>query len=137
MLKNWLLLVARLGLCSPFMLFGFRKLTGPEHIASVIESVGLPGWLVWPAGAFQLIAGTMILLGLYTRYAAVALSIFCIIAPSLFHSNWSDISELSAFTKDMAAAGGFIVLAFHGPGEFSVDRMLRRSDGPRDTALAS
>ena len=127
MLKSYLLMLARLGLCMPFLLFGFRKLTGPDNIASMIESVGLPGWLVWPAGAFQLFAGSMILLGLYTRFAAVALALFCIVTPAIFHSNFSDISELSAFTKDMAAAGGFIVLALQGPGFFSLDHTIRHA----------
>lgn len=132
MLKNWLLLLARIGLCMPFILFGFRKLTGPENIASVIESVGLPGWLVWPAGAFQLVAGIMILTGTYTRLGAGALAIFCILAPSIFHSNFNDISELSQFTKDMAAAGGFVVLALHGPGHFSIDHIFRKAVDPTD-----
>ena len=136
MLKNSLLMLARLGLSMPFILFGFRKLTGPDNIYGMIESVGLPGWLVWPAGAFQLIAGTMILLGLYTRVAAPALAVFCVMAPAIFHSNFSDISELSAFTKDMAAAGGFIFLAFHGPGRFSLDHAVRYASLHPEAAVA-
>jgi putative oxidoreductase len=121
MYKHALLLLARMGLSMPFLLFGYRKLTGPDNIYNMIESVGLPGWLVWPAGAFQLVTGILIVLGLFTRWAAVALAVFCVLAPSIFHSNFSDISEVSAFTKDMAAAGGFVILALHGPGRFSLD----------------
>jgi putative oxidoreductase len=118
---DWVKLAARIGLGLPFVTFGLFKFLHANTMASYIAAHGLPGWLVWPAAVFQLVAGIMVMSGVGTRAAAAALAVFCVVATSIFHSNFSDLRELSDFTKDLAATGGFLLLALSGPGALSLD----------------
>lgn len=127
---DWIKLGARVGLALPFLTFGLLKFVHATNMAGYIERHGLPGWLVWPAALFQLLAGVMVITGLGTRMAATALAVFCVVATSIFHSDFSDLRELSDFTKDLAATGGFLLLALSGAGELSLDaRVLHRRSG--------
>jgi putative oxidoreductase len=48
-----------------------------------------------------------------------------VLAAVLFHWQLADGNQLLHFRKDLAIAGGFLVLAVSGPGSWSVDRYLR------------
>lgn len=131
---DWIKLGARVGLAIPFLTFGLLKFVHATSMATYIERHGLPGWLVGPAAVFQLAAGMMVIMGLGTRVAAAALAVFCVVATSIFHSNLSDLRELSDFTKDLAATGGFLLLALSGPGTLSLDAVISargRASPPR------
>ena len=122
-------LVARVLLAIIFITAGYAKLTNIAGTAGYFESLGLPnGTLVaWASGLFELIAGIMILVGFQTRIAAAALAIFSVVAGYLGHyGQGGDDAMLAlmhsqAFMKDLGLAGGFMLLALHGPGALSVD----------------
>jgi putative oxidoreductase len=110
------LLFGRICFAADFMLFGARKFANPSIIYKLIEAHHLPGALVYPTIVLQFGCGMLVLLGLQTRLAAVALGWFCIVAPSIF---WLD--TLEHLSRDYAAAGGFMLLVLFGPGRFSLD----------------
>jgi putative oxidoreductase len=114
-----LMLIARACLAFEIALFGIRKFLHPENIAAVMSSHGIPGSLIWFVIPFQISLGSLTLLGLETRIAAFALCGFCVIAPSIFHTN-----NLDDWARDIASAGGWIVLAVFGPGQWSLDARL-------------
>jgi putative oxidoreductase len=118
-----LLLVARVLLGVPFPIFGVRKLLNPEHMSSLIETAGIPGQIVWFIIPYQILCGLAVWLGFHTRWAAFLLGGFCIVAPLLYHTQWSQPHELAEFTKDFATAGGFLFLWRFGPGRFSIDAL--------------
>jgi putative oxidoreductase len=130
-----LLLVARLFLAFPFILFGAMKLRNSERMQAVIEAGGLPGEVIWLVIPFQILAGLAVALGWHSRVAAAMLACFCLLATSLYHNDWRDLGELAQFTKDVATAGGFIFLSAHGSGRWSVDAWTgghgRRADNRR------
>ena len=71
-----------------------------------------------------------LLLGWGTRWAALALALFTVVASVLFHNFWSVPIEQAMvqqlmFFKNIAVAGGLLVLAAFGAGALSVD--ARRS----------
>jgi putative oxidoreductase len=66
--------------------------------------------------------GLMIAVGWKARPASLALAIFCVLAAILFHANISDRSQLLHFEKDLAIAGGLLVLAVVGAGSWSLER---------------
>jgi putative oxidoreductase len=82
---------------------------------------GVPGLLIWPAIALQIGAGLAVAVGYQTRLSALSLAAFCVVASALFHNNFADLGEVSNFTKDMATAGGFLILALVGAGPLSLD----------------
>jgi putative oxidoreductase len=75
--------------------------------------------------ALEAIAGLLVLVGLFTRCAAIALAVFCIFTAAVFHNKFSDINQVLHFEKDLAIAGGFLVLAAFGPGGLSLDAWRR------------
>jgi putative oxidoreductase len=122
-LAGWLsaplLLLARSCLAFEFMLFGMRKFLHPEHVASMMSGQGIPGVLVWLVIPFQLVCGWLAALGLQNRIVSLALCAFCIVAPSIFHTH-----NLDNWSRDIASAGGWLLLALLGPGRWSLDARL-------------
>jgi len=63
----------------------------------------------------------LILFGLKTRLAAIALAGFALLTALLFHNNLADAEQAINFQKNLAIAGGFLFLAIFGPGSWSID----------------
>jgi putative oxidoreductase len=65
--------------------------------------------------------GLCILLGLWTRWAALALAGFCVLAGIIFHYQPGDMMQMINLMKNITIAGGFLVLAGAGPGAYALD----------------
>ncbi|MGB6769258.1 MAG: DoxX family protein, partial [Methyloceanibacter sp.] len=65
--------------------------------------------------------GLCILLGLFTRWAAIALAGFCVLTAIIFHWHPDDPMQMINFMKNITIAGGFLVLAGAGPGALALD----------------
>jgi putative oxidoreductase len=113
-------LVGRLLLASLFLLEGWSKLRGYDAAAQYMVRYSVPGLLLPAALAIELGGGFLIAIGWQTRCAALALSVFCIVTALLFHLNFADRNQLLHFEKDLAIAGGLLVLAVFGPGRYSI-----------------
>ena len=70
--------------------------------------------------------GLLIVLGYYTRAAALVLAGFCVATAVVFHSKLGNRNELLHFEKDLAIAGGFLVLFAHGAGAWALDALRSR-----------
>jgi putative oxidoreductase len=116
-------LVARVLISALFILFGFEKITGYAGSEAYMVAYGLPGMLLPLAIIAELGGGLAILLGVFTRYAALALAGFCIVTALVFHTAWSGDggqAQLINFMKNLALAGGLLLLAVNGPGKYAV-----------------
>jgi putative oxidoreductase len=116
------LAAGRLLLASLFVIEGWRKLNGYEAAATYMARFGVPSELLPVVIGAELLCGAMIAIGWQTRAAALTLALFCVFAALLFHVNFSVRSELLHFEKDLALAGGLLVLACTGAGPWSIDR---------------
>ena len=87
----------------------------------------------------ELLFAVMILLGLFTRFAAVSLIVLTMVATAAVHwpNDWSSLSELwNGYMITSKGAGNFklpllfvlllLPLVFHGGGRLSLDRVLLR-----------
>ncbi len=86
-----------------------------------MDRYGVPSLLLPAVIALELGGGLMMAVGWRTRLAAFALAVFCISAAVLFHNQLLDRGQLLHFEKDLAIAGGLLVLAVAGAGRWSVD----------------
>ena len=86
------------------------KLTGYSAAVAYMQAFGVPGQLLPLAIAVELGCGLLILLGYHTRAAALVLAGFCVAAAVLFHTKFGDRNQLLHFEKDLAIAGGLLVL---------------------------
>jgi putative oxidoreductase len=116
-------LIGRLLLALIFVVDGWELLSNYSGSQGYMEANGVPGALLPLAVLTEIVGGILVAIGLLTRSAAVALSGFCILTAVLFHRNFADVEHLEMvhFMKDLAIAGGFLTLAAHGPGAWSVD----------------
>jgi putative oxidoreductase len=91
-----------------------------------MENHGVPGALLPLVILTELGGGLLIVCGYQSRLAALALTGFCILTALLFHTNFADANELIQFNKDIAIAGGFLVLVAFGAGDWSLDALQAR-----------
>ena len=125
------LLVARIFMAAVFLTFGIGKIIHMGRMQSYMEAHGVPGGLISLAIVVQIGCGLLVVLGYQTRFAALMLAGFCIVATSLFHTQFNVPGELSHFTKDFAIAGGFLFMIAYGPGPLSLDARITRAKSSR------
>jgi putative oxidoreductase len=122
-------LLGRAGLSLIFIISGWGKIAGYAATQGYMEAMGVPGALLPLVIALELGGGLAILAGAFTRWIALALAAFSVVAALIFHADFADPMQAISFWKNVAIGGGFLLLAAHGPGPLSVDaRLLRRSD---------
>lgn len=102
-----------------------------EGAASAAAKLGVPTIAFVGTIVLQLFAGMAIALGIFTRFGATALALFCFTTAFVFHTHFGVRDELLHFEKDLAIAGGLLVLALHGVGDWSIEATLPRSLGAR------
>lgn len=113
-----------------FLWSGFGKLMFASATIGYIASKGLPlpevGYGI--AVIVELGGGVLLLLGLFTRWAALALALFCLVTAFAFHG-FGDLNSQIHAMKNVTMAGGFLVLAAYGAGSVSLDALRMRRAG--------
>jgi putative oxidoreductase len=114
-------LAGRFLLAALFLHEAWAKLTGYAGALTYMQAFGVPGQLLPFVIAVELGGALLILLGYQTRLAALVLAGFCVATAVLFHTKLGDRNQLLHFEKDLAIAGGFLVLFARGAGAWSLD----------------
>jgi putative oxidoreductase len=117
----YLITLGRVLLAPIFIQSGVAKILNYAGTESLMEAHGLPGLLLAPTILVEVLGGICVLLGLWTRWAALALAGFCILAAVFFHMDFGDRVQMIAFMKNLALAGGLLALAGAGAGAFALD----------------
>jgi putative oxidoreductase len=125
-MDNILSLLGRIGLSAIFILSGLQKISGYSGTQQYMEAFGVPGALLPLVIALEVGGGLAILAGLWTRWFALALAGFSLVAAVAFHGNLADPMQAISFWKNVAIAGGFLALAGTTAGRFSIDHLLQR-----------
>lgn len=76
--------------------------------------------------ALELFGGIAILIGFQARLIALLFVGFNIVSALLFHQFWIDESQMNPFMKNIAIAGGFLMIFAHGAGAYSIDNSKTR-----------
>ena len=105
-----------------FILSGYAKIGGYEGNLAYMASAGVPGFLLPPAIVLELLGGIALVIGFQTRLVALLLAIFSISSAILFHANLADQMQFIMFFKNIAMAGGLLLLTVHPLGEWTLDR---------------
>ncbi|MGW6777947.1 DoxX family protein [Brucella pseudogrignonensis] len=116
-------LVARVFLSILFILAGFSKLTAISGTAGYFAGLGLPVPTVTAVlvGLVEFVGGLAILIGFQTRIAAAIVALFTIGATLVAHMNFAEGMNALMAQKNLAIAGGLILLALQGAGSISID----------------
>ena len=125
-LRRWagpLMLPARAMLAYLFIVEGVQKITDYAGTVGYMQSNGIDPRLLPLVILMELGGGLLVLFGLKTRWAALALCCFCILTALLIHWRANEMIEVQ---KNIAMAGGFLALAVFGPGPVVARRLARR-----------
>lgn len=130
--QDALLLLGRVLIGWIYVQSGWRKLMDVPGFAASMAKRGVPEFLGYMAPPVEFIGGLAIVLGLGTRYGALLILLFTIVATFLSHAYWTfpeaeKARQLTQFWKNVTMMGGLIVLFVTAGGRFSLDRMLSRS----------
>ena len=114
-------LIGRAFLIALFVISGVGKIFAYDGTAGYMSSAGVPGILLPLVIATEVLGALAVILGWQTRVAALLLAGFSLLSAMLFHHNFSDQMQMINFLKNVSIAGGFLLLAVHGPGAWSLD----------------
>ena len=133
--ENVLNLLGRIAIAALFLPAGINKLIGMEGATGYFASLGLPAVaiLIWVVIAIEILGGIALILGYHTRFVAIALAIFTVLASIVGHAFWAApvdaafIAQL-LFFKNIAVTVGLLVLASAGAGSISIDGHKAKAD---------
>ena len=127
-LKNPLAFIGRLLFALLFLPAGWGKLTDFADSVAYTASSGLPLPELATAAALtvEIVGSLALILGLGTRWAALALAFFTLLAALFFHNYWAMPADKAMmmqlmFFKNMAIMGGLLTVAAWGAGAWSLD----------------
>jgi putative oxidoreductase len=127
--KDLAALVGRILLGIVFIPAGFGKIGGFTGTAGYIASKGLPLPEVGAALAIavEILAGIALVVGWKTRWAALALAVFTLVASVFFHAFWAvppeqQMTQQLMFMKNIGIVGGLLAFYAFGAGRISIDR---------------
>ena len=118
-LKDYSILVLRLGVGGVFVGHGYLKLTGLQQFADFLVQTGtpFPGIMAPMVAAIEFLGGLAILLGIGTRVATLLLIAVMVVA-------MVTVTAARGFTGgydiNLALLGGLLCLLFGGPGKFAL-----------------
>ncbi len=121
-------LLGRIMLALIFILAGIGKIIDPAGTSSYMESMGVNGMLLWPVVALEVLGGIALIVGYKTALVAFALALFSIAAAVIFHSNFGDKMQMVLFLKNIAMAGGLLLLAVGGTTAYSIDSKKKNAN---------
>jgi putative oxidoreductase len=120
--------LARIAIGVVFAGTGWGKLHNLPKIASFFADLGIPapGFSAVLASSAELVCGALVLMGLFTRLAAIPLAVTMVVAiATAKRAEISGLSDLLGFVEFL-----YIVLLLwlsaDGPGPLSADRLLSR-----------
>jgi putative oxidoreductase len=125
-MNNVIELAGRILLGHIFLLAGINKISGYEGTAGYMEAMGVPGVLLPLVIVLEIVAGLALIIGFKAKWAALALAGFTVLAAVLFHTDFSDQTQMILFMKNWAITGGLLMVYVYGAGELSLDRKLGR-----------
>ncbi len=117
-----------------FLSEGIQKYLFPESVGTGrFEKIGFidPAFWAYFAGTFEIICGSLVLLGLFTRIAAIPL--FIIMMTAFVTTKWPILADKGfwamahEYRTDFAMTLLLVYLFIYGTGKWSVDSKISRS----------
>ena len=125
-MTNIIDLIGRILISALFLLNGIFKISNYEGTIGWMESFGIPGMFIVPAIILEIAGPVLIVIGYKTKFAAGLLSLFCITTAFIFHNDFTDQMQFTSFLKNIALAGGFLILFVNGAKSISLDNKFKK-----------
>ena len=118
-------LIGRIFLSALFLIEGFGKISMQEDVIMYMEDYGVPGILFVPATVLEILFPLLLIVGYKTKWAASVMALFTFAVAIIFHTDFSEGMQMIFFLKDLAIAGGFMIILVYGPGKISLDHYFK------------
>lgn len=130
---DFLLLVGRVFLGWLFLALGYGRLGNIPGSTVYFTNLGMSPaeiW-VWLAGCADVVLGAALILGIATRYAALASFFWMLASIAIAHRYWTypasaQVEQYYSFLKNIAIMGGALYAFVIGAGRYSLDAMLAK-----------
>ena len=117
--------LGRILLSSLFLIEGVRKFFFQEETIMYMEEYGVPEILFFPSLILEILFPILLIIGYKTRISALIMALFTLTVAIIFHTDFQSQMESIMFLKDIAIAGGFLIIAANEPKICSIDYMLK------------
>jgi len=115
--QNEILVAARLLLGGAFVFAGLRNIVNAAFLTQLMTDRGVPqaGLALWVGIALQVVAGGLVVVGIWTAPAAAGLILFLAVATIMFDNFWDHqgperAARINGFVANVALTGGFLSL---------------------------
>ncbi|TMA95370.1 MAG: DoxX family protein [Deltaproteobacteria bacterium] len=137
--EDWVLTVARIILGMALFAHGAQKLLGwfgghglSATLRTFRDQLGIPTPLTYLAIAAEFFGGLGLIVGLFSRIAAMSIAITMVVAMVTVHlkygffMNWFGDKQGHGIEYHLLAIALAVIVVVHGAGAFSLDRALYR-----------
>ena len=114
--------LGRLFLALIFIVSGVGKISNYAATQGYMEAMGVPSAMLPLVIALEVLGGIAIVLGFKARLVAFVMAGFSLVSALLFHANFADQTQMMMFMKNIAMAGGFLMIVAYGAGAYSLDQ---------------
>jgi putative oxidoreductase len=126
------LLISRIMLAWIFLRSGFGKLFTIDAVAASLPPRGIPAFMAYISVPVEFFGGLALIFGFATRYVAMVMVIFMLVATFSSHRYW-EFADAAVrrvqdgnFWKNISMLGGLGLLFVAGAGRLSLDNWLRK-----------
>ena len=124
--------IGRMLLALIFIISGVTKVMNVAETQAFIDKVTtLPANLALPVGIFELVFGVFLAIGFLTRISSLLLFGFTLATVFFFHNQLGDQLQLQLALKNLAIAGGLLMVFAYGQARVSVDVWRERDRARR------
>jgi len=121
-MSNLIDFIGRLLISALFLLSAYNKIFSIDGTMSWMEGYGIPGFLLYPTIALEIILPLSIIIGYNAKLSAGLLAIFCVATAFIFHYDFNDQMQTIVFLKNIGLAGGFLFIVANGTREWSLEK---------------
>ena len=131
--SDFLLLAGRVFLGWLFLASGYGKLGNIAGTTAYFTNLGMspPEFWAWFAGIAEVVLGAALIVGIATRYTALALFVWVLVATAIAHRYWTypaaqQAGQYNNWLKNISIMGGTLYAFVAGAERYSVDAMLSK-----------
>ena len=119
-------LIGRILLSALFLIEGIGKISMQEDVIMYMADYGVPEILFIPAIILEILFPLLLIIGYKTKLSALIMALFTLTVAIIFHTDFSEGMQITFFLKDLAIAGGFMIIFVYGSNKISLDYRIKK-----------
>ena len=118
--------IGRILLSALFLIEGIGKISMQEDVIMYMADYGVPEILFIPAIILEILFPLLLIVGYKTKLSALIMALFTLTVAIIFHTDFSEGMQMTFFLKDLAIAGGFMIIFVYGSNKISLDYRIKK-----------